>query len=76
MRAVIEVECDDGGRLVGELDCTGRGRRPFTGLMELVGLIEDGLEADRVDPPPPAGPQGTASDSTDGGRPAPGCEEG
>lgn len=46
MRAVIEVERDGEGRLVGALDCSGPGRQRFTGLMELVGLLEDGLEAD------------------------------
>lgn len=45
MRAVIEVERDGEGRLVGALDCPGPGRQRFTGLMELVGLLEDGLEA-------------------------------
>ena len=50
MRAVIEVERDDAGRLVGELDCAGGGGRPFVGLMELVGLIEDALEVGRAGP--------------------------
>ena len=40
------VERDGEGRLVGALDCAGPGRQRFTGLMELVGLLEDGLEAD------------------------------
>ena len=44
MRAVIDVARDPEGRLVGELDCRGAGSRPFTGLMELVGLLEDALE--------------------------------
>lgn len=72
MRAVIEVERDDGGRLVGELDCTGTGRHPFTGLMELVGLIEDGLEADRT---VPASPRVAGKAQEIGDRPAPACEE-
>lgn len=55
MRAVIEVERDGEGRLAGVLDCSGAGRRRFIGLMELVGLLEDALEAD---PAPPAMPEG------------------
>lgn len=50
MRAVIDVARDPEGRLVGELDCPGAGSRPFSGLMELVGLIEDGLQFDRAGP--------------------------
>lgn len=46
MRAEIEVERDVEGRLVGVIDCSGPGRQRFTGLMELVGLLEDGLEAE------------------------------
>jgi len=46
MRALIEVERDGEGRLVGALDSSGPGRQRFTGLMELVGLLEDGLEAE------------------------------
>lgn len=55
MRAVIEVERDGEGRLVGALDCSGSGRRRFSGLMELVGLLEDGLE---VGGEPPAVSEG------------------
>lgn len=59
MQATIEVERDEGGRLVGELDCTSNGRHPFIGLMELVGLIEDGLDADRGRPGPAGAPERT-----------------
>jgi hypothetical protein len=59
MRAVIDVARDPEGRLVGELDCRGAGSRPFTGLMELVGLIEDGLEADRARPADPGVTEGS-----------------
>lgn len=50
MRAVIEVARDREGRLVGEVDYAPVGRRPFTGLMELVGVLEDALETDRTGP--------------------------
>ncbi len=60
MRAVIEVERDGEGRLVGVLDCSGPGRRRFVGLMELVGLLEDGLET--------AGEPPIASEGNSGGR--------
>ena len=55
MRAVIEVERDGEGRLVGALDCAGPGRQRFTGLMELVSLLEDGLEAAGEPPTVPEG---------------------
>ncbi len=60
MRAVIEVERDGEGRLAGVLDCPGPGRRRFTGLMELVGLLEDALET--------AGEPPTVSEGDSGGR--------
>lgn len=58
MRAVIEVERDGEGRLVGALDCSGPGSRRFIGLMELVGLLEDGLEAAGEPPAMPEGDMG------------------
>lgn len=45
MRAVIEVERDSEGRLVGTIDGPGQTEQGFVGLMELVGLLEQGLEA-------------------------------
>ena len=50
MQATIEVKRDGGGRLVGELDCTSSSRNPFIGLLELAGLIEDGMDVDRQGP--------------------------
>ena len=60
MRAVIDVARDREGRLVGDVKCSGCERRAFIGLMELVGLIEDGLDA-----------RCGASDSKAGGRTGP-----
>lgn len=51
MEAVIQVHRDGEGRLVGTLECSASGRQSFTGLMELVGLLEQGLEAGK-DPTP------------------------
>lgn len=45
MLAHIEVQRDGDGRLVGTLEYPDSVRRVFTGLMELVGLIDQGLEA-------------------------------
>lgn len=60
MRAVIEVERAGEGRLVGALDCSGPGRQRFSGLMELVALLEDGLDA--------AGETAAAPEGDSGGR--------
>jgi len=44
VRAIVDVERDDVGRLVGKVTCPGAGSGSFCGLVELVGLIEAGLD--------------------------------
>ncbi len=68
MRAVIEIERDGEGRLVGALDCSGPGRQRFTGLMELVGLLEDGMEAAGEPPTVSEGEPPTVSEGESGSR--------
>ena len=50
MRAEIEVHRDHEGRLAGELHVGDQRPRTFTGVMELVGLIERSLGADLPGP--------------------------
>jgi hypothetical protein len=49
MRAEVEPDRGNGGRLVGELDLGGRERHSFIGVPEPVGLIGRGAGAGRSD---------------------------
>lgn len=45
--ALIDVERDPYGRLVGDVDWPGSGRRDFTGILELARLLEQGIDIER-----------------------------
>ena len=49
MRAEVELDRDNGGRLLGEPDVARRERHSIIGVLELVGLIERAAGAGRSD---------------------------
>ncbi len=50
MRAEVQVDRDNGGRLLGEPDVGGRGRHSFIGVPELVDPIGRSAGPGRSDP--------------------------
>jgi hypothetical protein len=44
LRAIVDVERDDVGRLIGKITCPRAGSRSFCVLVELVGVIEAGFD--------------------------------